>query len=316
MKPLPPAGSPHRRDTPPSLLSPFSRSAFPAAADGDHDAAVSEQPSVMLLEWWLATVEGDEQKIAVAGTFRWKQILHELYPAPIAKRHSVNILESEDGTVLLISGSLNVSRSLDNGYSNAVCKHFFVGFPHWWQSCNLRYPKRTNSDTGCQPSSSNTSKHPDGLKSSSRNESVFRKSSHLSNGTPRFEEHTCDGDIATNENAAASSEAGKDRKKTPVACLKNQGSWGENQHVPSNKKMKLTDLCLGKQPVGQPKKQISPHKKCQSATKSPGTRSPDSYGANQELMEGRREGLNEHLLDAMGLQAKKTITNLSGREFV
>ena len=89
-----------------------------------------------------------------------------------------------------------------------VCKHFFVGFPHWWQSCNLRYPKRTNSDTGCQPSS-NTSKHPDGLKSSSRNESVFRKSSHLSNGTPRFEEHTCDGDIATNENAAASSEAGK-----------------------------------------------------------------------------------------------------------
>jgi len=39
-------------------------------------------------------------------------------------------------------------------------------------------------------------------------------------------------------------------------------------------------------------------------------------GANQELMEGRREGLNEHLLDAMGLQAKKTITNLSGREFV
>ena len=120
-----------------------------------------------------------------------------------------------------------------------------------------------------------------------------------------------------------------DRKKTPVACLKNQGSWGENQHVPSNKKvvfdqempasacsdvqvsivqlfihddmfifsvfqpiilflfvllilcimhkMKLTDLCLGKQPVGQPKKQISPHKKCQSATKSPGTRSPDSY---------------------------------------
>ena len=39
-------------------------------------------------------------------------------------------------------------------------------------------------------------------------------------------------------------------------------------------------------------------------------------GANQELKEGRREGLNEHLLDAMGLQAKKTITNLSGREFV
>jgi hypothetical protein len=45
-----------------------------------------------------------------------------------------------------------------------VCKHFFVGFPHWWQSCNLHYPKRTNSDTGYQPCSSNTSKYPDGLK--------------------------------------------------------------------------------------------------------------------------------------------------------
>ena len=46
MKPLPPAGSPDRRGKSPSLLSPSSSSAFPAAADGDHDAAVSEHACV------------------------------------------------------------------------------------------------------------------------------------------------------------------------------------------------------------------------------------------------------------------------------
>jgi len=48
MKPLPPAGSPDRRGKSPSLLSPSSSSAFPAAADGDHDAAVSEHACVRM----------------------------------------------------------------------------------------------------------------------------------------------------------------------------------------------------------------------------------------------------------------------------
>jgi hypothetical protein len=51
------------------------------------------------------------------------------------------------------------------------------------------------------------SKFPDILASFLHNDAVFQKSSHLLNGKPRFEEYTCDGDITTNENAAASSEA-------------------------------------------------------------------------------------------------------------
>lgn len=117
-----------------------------------------------------------------------------------------------------------------------VCEEFLTGFPHWWQSCTLLYPKLPNSHTECQPCSSNTSSsgvdssqfylekyeqgnrlHSDGtyliskfrdiLRSSQCNDAVFKQSSNLLNGKPRFEEYTCDGDIATNENAAASSEA-------------------------------------------------------------------------------------------------------------
>ena len=106
-----------------------------------------------------------------------------------------------------------------------VCGEFLKGFPDCWQSCK----PRTNSHIECQPCSSNASnsgvdstqfylekfeqgeylisKFNDILESFSHNDAVFKKPSHLLNGTPRFEEYTCDGDIATNENAAASSEA-------------------------------------------------------------------------------------------------------------
>ncbi|KAG0515546.1 hypothetical protein BDA96_10G288100 [Sorghum bicolor] len=432
MKPLPvpEAGSPHRRGMPPSLLSPSSRSAVPAAADGDHDAAVSEHACVTLSEWWLATAEGDDQKIAVAGTFERNQTVQEYSPAPIAKRHTSSVLETEEGTVLRLHGLHNVLRTYHNGYSATVYSEFLNGFPDWWQSCKPCNPKLMNSHTECCSSNASNSgvdstqfylerymqgrrldsygtylisKFPDILASFLHNDAVFQKSSHLLNGKPRFEEYTCDGDITTNENAAASSEAatgdqripevslevrgcrketqhmsltdkaavdeempasvyldmqnslclsngtpileeytcdgyippnedaaasnddneryiatskevnnmeivlvtgspsrerghddiatdvavselvhstpatGTYRKKTPVASLKSQGSWKENQPIASNKKMKLIDPCLGKQHVGRPKKRISPHAKCQSATRSPGTRNPASY---------------------------------------
>lgn len=123
---------------------------------------------------------------------------------------------------------------LDRKPCMQVCENFLVGFPCWWQSCNLRYPKPTSSRTGDGPCSytSNSgadstrfylekfqqgnhlhscgtaliSKLQDIFKSSSHNDASFKKSSHLSNGAPRFEEYTCDGDIATNENAAVSND--------------------------------------------------------------------------------------------------------------
>ncbi|XP_066376038.1 uncharacterized protein [Miscanthus floridulus] len=407
MKPLPPAGSPDRRGKPPPLLSPSSRSAFPTAA-------VSEHACVTLQEWWLATAEGDDQKIAVAGKFEWNETLHEYSPAPIAKRHMPLLLETEDGTLLRIHGSHKVSQTYNNGYSATVCSDFLNGFPDRWQSCK---PCNSGVDSTqfymekFEQGRNLISKFQDILGSFSHNGAVFQKSSHLLNGTPRFEEYTCDGVIATNENAAASSEAatgdqrtpvvslevrgcrkgiqhmsltekaavdeempasvyldmqnsfclsngtpileeyicdgdippnedaaasnhdserytatskevnnmemglvtgspsrerghddiatdvslaptvecndnavsesvhstpatGTYRKKTPVASLKSQGSW---KVIASNKKKKLIDLCLGKQPVVRPKKRISSHEKCRSATRSPGTRNPASY---------------------------------------
>lgn len=112
-----------------------------------------------------------------------------------------------------------------------VCEKFLHEFPDWWQRCKLLYPKLTNTDTA--PDASNSGEdstqfyldqfergkrlHLEGtyliskfdgiFKSFSHNDAVFQKSSHLLNGKPRFEEYTCDGDIATDENPAASSKA-------------------------------------------------------------------------------------------------------------
>ncbi|WVZ84978.1 hypothetical protein U9M48_031943 [Paspalum notatum var. saurae] len=226
-----PARNPLRREVPAWLLSPpSSRGAFPgtaspsAAADGDH--AVSEHPCVPLFEWWLAKVEGNEQKIAVGGTFERNQTAQEFPPAPIAKRHDFCVLETEDGIILQIYGVLNISRTLDNGFSIKVCEKFLNGFPQFWQSCNLLYPKVTSSHTGCQPSSSDTNnpevdstkfyleafqlgKHLHLHGTSLISELLNRPkefSLNLSNGATRFEEYTYDDDSAINENPAASND--------------------------------------------------------------------------------------------------------------
>lgn len=117
-----------------------------------------------------------------------------------------------------------------------VCEKFIIGFPHWWDRCNERYPRTTRSCTGFQPSSSNTTnsqvdstqfyleklqlgKFVDSLASSlmsntlnnaksfsDNDDDAFRNSSCLPNGAPRFEEYTYDGDISTNEEAFASND--------------------------------------------------------------------------------------------------------------
>ncbi|CAL5017605.1 unnamed protein product [Urochloa decumbens] len=240
--PIPPWGSNRRRKMPPSVLSPsFSRRPFlvtasaAAAAGGDQDANVSEHPCVTLLEWWLARVEGDDKKIAVAGVFERNQTTNEFGPARIAKRHESCVLESEDGIVLCICGSLNITRTLAYGYSIQVCEKFMIGFPYWWENCNQLYPKETSSHGGHPPTFSNgRNSNVDSTKFyleqfqlgerlhsygsamlsklssvKSSNDAAFQKSSHLPNGAPRFEEYTSDDNIVINENVAASNDDGE-----------------------------------------------------------------------------------------------------------
>ncbi|CAN6270579.1 unnamed protein product [Urochloa humidicola] len=247
-------GSNPRRKKPPSILSPsFKRSAFAATATGGgQDAAVSEHPCITMLQWWLAKVEGDDERIAVAGVFERNNTVEDLAPALIAKRHEACVLETEDGIVLLIYGSPNISRTLAYGYSTQVCEKFMLGFPYWWQSYNQLYPKEdTSSNARCPLSSSNNNNskvdsklfylqmyqvgerlHSYGSSFLSKLNSVnspsniaaaFQKSSHLPNGAPRFEEYASnDHDVPNcsylpNKNAAASN---NDGERDEAVCIK------------------------------------------------------------------------------------------------
>ena len=46
--------------------------------------------------------------------------------ATISKRHEACVLETEDGIILLIYGSLSLSRMRANGYSSEVSTSYFV----------------------------------------------------------------------------------------------------------------------------------------------------------------------------------------------
>ena len=52
--------------------------------------------------------------------------VQEFSPATIAKRHEDCVLETEDGIILLIYGSLSLSRMRANGYSSEVSTSYFV----------------------------------------------------------------------------------------------------------------------------------------------------------------------------------------------
>jgi len=232
-------------------------------------------------------VEGDDQKVAVAGKFERNQTVYEFGSATIAKRHEARVLETEGGILLLIYGTHNRSRMLAGGYSSEVYEKFKIGFPYCWEDCIQLYPKvaQTGSDSAINENAavsndggerheaarneaynvetdliacralrerddggidtnaslvhiveyandaSNeeadnatpTSTCDQGIaqhvalsKKAEVNENVptfvcldVQNSSDLPNGTSRFQECTCDGDIATNENAAASNDDGE-----------------------------------------------------------------------------------------------------------
>ncbi|KAL6851560.1 hypothetical protein ACP4OV_020493 [Aristida adscensionis] len=232
-----------RRSLPPasSVLSPkFVFSGKPSAAASASacvDDDFSEHPYISLYDWWLERVDGDDNKVAVGGMYMRNDKLYSFTPSPIAKRHRARTLETEDGTILCLEhGSLNFSRMEENGYPIVVTKEFMLGFPYWWKSCHAHYPRTTGSHAEPQSGSFNCRNAQEDsvrfyldafqcgtsynsavsavfaslinkAKSSSGNYTdAFQNSSHLPNGTPRFEEYTSADGIATNEKAAASND--------------------------------------------------------------------------------------------------------------
>ncbi|KAL1085969.1 hypothetical protein V6Z11_D08G084600 [Gossypium hirsutum] len=100
--------------------------------------------SVLLHDWWLCMVQ--PKGLAVGGfECRGRQGQRVLCSAAIAKRHDATTLETADGITVAISGFINTSRTLKNGFSPKVCSHFLFGFPYDWEE----YASHSNEQSFC-----------------------------------------------------------------------------------------------------------------------------------------------------------------------
>ncbi|KAL6656223.1 hypothetical protein ACP70R_007049 [Stipagrostis hirtigluma subsp. patula] len=273
-----PSGSPAspRADPRRGPLGPsFCRSASPAAAD---DAAVSEHPYVELVEWWLARVEGDERKIAVAGFFERNRRDVPFPATPIVKRYDARILKTEDGVLVHIKGCPNISQMLGDGFPTEVCKEFASGFPYSWDMYNELYPRMQCQQNSSKRISASEDKDlfylqqlhqgeqleslaNDILRSTKSNDAnAFQDSSHLPNGTPRFEEHISDGDVPTNGTVVPY----KDMSTLVHSEMQTTKKVNFNDKVASDEVVSTSvhsDAQTPKKPVSRSKKQRSAHEK-------------------------------------------------------
>lgn len=113
--------------------------------------------SVLLHDWWLGMAQ--PRGLAVVGfECRGRQGQRLLCSAAIAKRHDATNLETADGITISISGFINTSRTLENGFPPQVCSDFLFGFPYDWEkyaspSSNEEYVSTglhgVNRSSGC-----------------------------------------------------------------------------------------------------------------------------------------------------------------------
>ncbi|KAG6597640.1 Protein EMBRYO DEFECTIVE 1674, partial [Cucurbita argyrosperma subsp. sororia] len=93
----------------------------------------SSLKSVFLYDWWLTKAD-DGEGLAVGGfASREGAGVRVFYSAAISKRHEASILEAIDGIVITVSGFINRSRTLENGFPPKVYNHFLLGFPFNWK---------------------------------------------------------------------------------------------------------------------------------------------------------------------------------------
>ncbi|XP_031127292.1 uncharacterized protein LOC116029427 [Ipomoea triloba] len=91
---------------------------------------------VYLCDWWLIKfpTNSKSERIGVAGfTFRESQDARIFHSAAICKRIDAVTLEAVDGIVIVVSGCINRSRTIQNGFPFEMCNHFCVGFPYYWE---------------------------------------------------------------------------------------------------------------------------------------------------------------------------------------
>ncbi|KAI3937922.1 hypothetical protein MKX01_027849, partial [Papaver californicum] len=92
---------------------------------------------VYLEDWWLIMSEKviDGKRLAVEGfALREPRSMGVFSTAPIIKRYNICSLRTADGITIVTKGSINASRTLENGFSSEICSLFLLGFPYSWET--------------------------------------------------------------------------------------------------------------------------------------------------------------------------------------
>ncbi|CAN6301128.1 unnamed protein product [Urochloa humidicola] len=132
------------------------------------------QRCVVLVDWWLERVEGEEGKICIAGIpYDPKSregassskgngnVARRVFrSAAIARRHEDREIETEDGYTIKIGRLLNIPRTRDNGFSKEVCTWFEFGFPHDWFNRVNPNMEQQNEQAESQSQSESTANEP------------------------------------------------------------------------------------------------------------------------------------------------------------
>ncbi|CAN6234662.1 unnamed protein product [Urochloa humidicola] len=125
---------------------------------------------VVLVDWWLEKVDGEEGKVRVAGISYTPQkgasssmgnmngLRRGFRSAAISRRHGHNAVETEDGRQIRIGCLLNMPRTRDNGFSEEVCKCFEFGFPDKW--LEILNPNTEQRNAEAQSQSESTANAP------------------------------------------------------------------------------------------------------------------------------------------------------------
>nr|GEU39984.1 hypothetical protein [Tanacetum cinerariifolium] len=66
--------------------------------------------------------------------------------APILKVNGIVELETVDGVCVILQGFINKERTLENGFSSEVFKHFVFGFPVYWETFATSFPEGGSTD--------------------------------------------------------------------------------------------------------------------------------------------------------------------------
>ncbi|XP_050374036.1 protein EMBRYO DEFECTIVE 1674-like [Argentina anserina] len=88
--------------------------------------------SIFLEDWWLVKAQGNA--LAVEGFAKSQRSAQRTFSsAAISKRHTATSLETTDGVIVTLGGSLNISRTSQNGFLPEVYNRYLPGFPFDWK---------------------------------------------------------------------------------------------------------------------------------------------------------------------------------------